>query len=138
MIPLEKPKLLPLTKPEQTPGTKNVVGSNSIAISTTSSSSTGLITENTTQPLPLGSALEALIGKKIQSLPPTNVATTPNKNNAPIDIKKKNSPIVTTDVDEDTSDIKTPLMSPQTPVAPMPTVLELKIPPSPAKPLSGK
>ena len=67
----------------------------------------------------------------MKPLPPTHLETTVEKKEV-IQEKKKDSPMSPIDPDEDTSEIKTPPMSPRSPVAPpTPTVLELK-PPSKA------
>jgi hypothetical protein len=70
-------------------------------------------------------------------LPPTHIEITKTDKNQIIEEKKKESPVLTTDVDDDTSEIKTPPMTPRSPVAPMPTILELKVPPTPSKPLTS-
>ncbi|CAF2336069.1 unnamed protein product [Rotaria sp. Silwood2] len=139
LIPREKPKLLPLITPEkpQAVAATTPVSPDFIDISTSSSSSTGAVVASAAAPpsLPPGSALQALIGKKIKPLPSTSFETMTNKNQSHND-KKKDSPVSNTDIDEDTSDIKTPLISPQSPTAPLPTVLELKVPPTNSKSLS--
>ncbi|CAF3983151.1 unnamed protein product, partial [Rotaria sordida] len=140
LIPREKPKLLPLTnteKPQAPAATTTTFAPDSIDISTSSSSTTGAVVASVDAPssLPPNSALQALIGKKVQPLPSTNFETIADENQLTND-KKKDSPVSYTDIDEDTSDITTPLMSPQSPVAPLPTVLELKLPPTNSKSLS--
>ncbi len=105
-----------------------------------SASSTAAVAITTApSPLPPGSALQALIGKRMKPLPPANLekTTTRTDKNPIIEVKKKDSPVSNTDPDEDTSEIKTPPMTPRSPLAPAPTVLELKVPPTPSKPLSS-
>ncbi|CAF3345077.1 unnamed protein product [Rotaria sp. Silwood1] len=139
LIPREKPKLLPLinTEKTQTVAAATTLTPDSIDISTSSSSSTGAVVTSTAalSSLPPGSALQALIGKKIKSVPSANFDTITDKNQSTNE-EKKDSPVSNTDIDEDTSDIKTPLMSPQSPIAPLPTILELKVPPTHSKSLS--
>jgi hypothetical protein len=101
-----------------------IVSSDPIEVSTPAS---------TDAPAPSTSALQALFGKKIKPLPPTHLETTIAKKELSEE-KKKDSPISITDPDEDTSEIKTPPMTPRSPVAPMPTILELK---APSKPLTS-
>jgi hypothetical protein len=125
LIPREKPKLLPISSVEKPNApTTTTLSPDSIDLSTSSS---------TAAPAPSNSALQALIGKKMKPLPPTHLETTIEKKEI-IEEKKKDSPISITDPDEDTSEIKTPPTSPRSPVAPMPTVLELK---PPSKPITS-
>ncbi|CAF3235917.1 unnamed protein product [Rotaria socialis] len=138
LVPREKPKILPLTKIEKPQATTTMIAPTSIEISSSSSSSAAAATTVTgvaaTTSLPSGSALASLIGKKIKPLSSNTAETiTDKQQNQPIDIKKKDSPLSHTDVDEDTSDIKTPLISPQSPIAPPPTILELIVPPANSK-----
>jgi hypothetical protein len=124
------------------PKPSTALSPDSIEVSTSSSSSAVVppttIAAATAAPSSslTGSALQALLGKKIKPLLPINLETKIDKNQT-TEIKKKDSPASNTDLDEDTSDIKTPPMSPRSPIAPMPTILELKVPPIPSKPLSG-
>ncbi|CAF4000677.1 unnamed protein product [Rotaria magnacalcarata] len=141
LLPREKPKLLPLTKIEKPQATTANIAPTSIEIPSSSSSSapTTVAGVAAKSSLTSGSALESLIGKKVKPLSSNTVETiTDKQQNQPIDIEKKDSPLSYTDVDEDTSDIKTPLMSPQSPIAPPPTILELIVPPTNSKLSSGK
>ncbi|CAF4839120.1 unnamed protein product, partial [Rotaria magnacalcarata] len=136
LLPREKPKLLPLTKIEKPQATTANIAPTSIEIPSSSSSSapTTVAGVAAKSSLTSGSALESLIGKKVKPLSSNTVETiTDKQQNQPIDIEKKDSPLSYTDVDEDTSDIKTPLMSPQSPIAPPPTILELIVPPTNSK-----
>ncbi|CAF3479645.1 unnamed protein product [Adineta steineri] len=137
IIPREKPKLLPLPKTEKTQAsTTTKLSPDSIEASTSSSSSAAGPTPATTNPVPSDSPAESPIYKKTKpiSLPNVEIPTDKNKTT---EEKNKNSPTSNTDLDEDTSDIKTPPMTPRSPVtpAPPPPVLELKVPPS-TKPIS--
>jgi hypothetical protein len=127
---------------EQTQPSTTTLSPDSIEVSTSSPSSTAAVAttiapaDAAPSSLPSDSALQALLGKKMKPLPPTSLQTTTDKNEI-IKEKEKDSPVSNTDPDEDTSEIKTPAMSPRSPVAPMPTILELKVPPTPSKPLSS-
>jgi hypothetical protein len=142
-MPRERPKLLPMTNTENTQAPTTTFSPDSIEAPTVSTSSTTAAAAAAAAGLPSlppGSALQALIGKRIKPLPPTTletVTTTTTDKNQIIEEKKKDSPTSNTDLDEDTSDIKTPPMSPHSPVAPMPTILELKVPPAPSKPITS-
>jgi hypothetical protein len=132
----EKPKLLPLTNTEKTKTSTTTLSPDSIEGSAESSFSTAAAPAASSS-FPPGSALQALLGKKMKPLPPANLEIIPEKNSI-IEEKKKDSPGSNTDLDEDTSDIKTPAMSPHSPAAPMPTILELNIPSTSSKLLSSK
>ncbi len=134
LIPREKPKLLSLTNQEKQQASTATISPDSIEASTASSSSAA--PTSTTTPAPPGSALKALFGKKIKPLPPPNLQLPIDKNDI-IEEKTKISPASNTDLDEDSSDIKTPPMSPRSPVTQKPTTLELKLPPTSTKPLSS-
>ena len=133
-MPRDKPKLLPLTNTEKPQAPTTNLSPDSIEASAASTNSTAAVLPS----LPPGSALQALIGKKMKPLPPTHLETTTTTDkNQIVEEKRKDSPSSNTDLDEDTSDIKTPPMSPNTPAPPMPTVLELKVPPTPPKPITS-
>jgi hypothetical protein len=136
LIPREKPKLLPLPNQEKQQTSTATISPDSIEVSTASSSSAPAVSTTTPAPPPPGSALKALFGKKIKPLPPPNLQIATDKNEI-VEEKNKITPTSNTDLDEDSSDIKTPPMSPRSPVTQMPTTLELKLPPTSAKPLSS-
>ncbi|CAF0725358.1 unnamed protein product [Adineta ricciae] len=124
LIPREKPKLLPLSNTEKTQTSKPVISPDAIESPSASS------------PAPTNSTIKALFEKKkSRPTPPSNLDISTNQNTTSPD-KKKPSPASNTDLDEDTSDIKTPPMSPRSPVAPSPPVLELNAPRAPLKPIS--
>lgn len=83
------------------------------------------------------SPLTNLFGKKTKPVKPTelDLSMDNHENN---EEKKNESPSSFVDVEQDTSDIKTPALTPSSPVKPLPTVIELQIPPSPAKTSTGR
>lgn len=132
LIPREKPKLFPMSSMDK-PQTVMPSRSPDAEISTSSSSSAAAlaVTMNTTPPS--NSAIQALFGKKIKSIPPAHLITSTKKE--PIyEEKKKDSPAPNSDPEEDVSGIQTPPMASHSPVTPTPVILELK---PPIKPLSS-
>lgn len=135
-MPREKAKLLPSISTEKPQPSTTAVSPDSIEQSTSSTSSASSSTAAVVvveQPTDIPS--KVLPDETPKPLPPTHLEIIPDKAKTPEE-KSKESPVSVTDHDEDTSEIKTPSMTPRSPVAPAQPVLELNVPP--AKPLSGK
>ena len=134
LIPREKPKLLPFNdkKADKLQPAASTISPDSIDDS--SSSSSAAPAESV---VPTGSVIQALFGKQPKLPPPTSLDLKPDKNPV-IEKKVKESPSPNTDLSEDTSDIRTPPMSPRSPVKPMPPIVELNVPPTPPKASASK
>jgi len=120
-----------LTDTQKIQPSTTILSPDSIEASTSSSSSS--IGAVVAPPSDIPS--EVLPDQTSKPLPPTHLELIPDKTEIHQE-KTKDSPVSNTDHDEDTSEIKTPPMTPRSPVAPMPTILELNVPPS--KSISGK
>ena len=127
----EKPKLSPVTNTAILHASTTAFSPDSIQ-SSTSSSSTAASTN-----LPADSALQTLLGTRIKPLPPSDLEIINESTNQSIEIKKKDSSSPNTDLHGDTSDIKTLSVTSQSPVTPLPTVLEIRSSTTASKSLSS-
>ena len=133
LIPRQRPTLFPMTNAESPQSSFDMVSPDSLEAPVPPQPSPPADTAPPLPPLPAGSALQALLGKRIKPLPPTHLEIPPETSQT-VDEKKIVPPPSTTDLYHETAEAKAPPAHPRSPVKPPPPVIEPIVPPAPSKP----
>ena len=137
LIPRQRPTLFPMTTNAESPTSSfDMVSPDSLEAPIPSQSSPATDTAPALPSLPPGSALQALLGKRMKPLPPTHLDIPPEMNPT-VDEKKIVPPPSTTDLNHETAETQAPPPHPRSPVKPPPSVVEPILPPAPLKPATS-